>query len=414
MRATAGWIVFAIALFATTLAVVSPQEGRRAVPPNKGPGESAVLAGSELELIHFLPTRYVTDGSVDYTAHVQRALDSARGRTLRLAPFPVLVSPPPRSNHCLVVRDSTHIVGGPACVLRTDVPAVQLLRIESTTGILLDGFSVQGVGGIGRNLAHGLIQVWNCENVELRGVRVSDADADAIAIANSSDVRVLGCSIDRGSKAGIYITACKSAVVDGNVVRDTVGHLAPPLKKVGAGILLLSNIDTVCSNNVVERGVGAGIVCGSNDQQREPEGVLITGNRVVGVQNAENPATSGGIVLANSQPNKRTHVVVASNSISACGQYAILVENHDGALVQGNAIRGSLASAIVVGHSRGVCVLDNVLTDINSELRNGQAGVYLHSHTSECLVRGTVMLDFERRGWPALIDRAPAGLNRVE
>ncbi len=407
-------MIVALALFALSLAVVSPREGRNAVPLNKGSGEGAVLPGSELELVHFLPSRHVTDGSVDYTTHVQRALDAARGRTLRLAPFPVLVSPLPRTNYCLIVRESTHIIGGPACALRTDVPAVQLLRIESTSRILLDGFTVGGVGGVGRFLGHGLIQIWNCASVELRGVRVVDADADAIAIANSSDVRVLGCTIERGSKAGIYVTACNSVVVDGNVVRDTVGHYSPPAKRVGAGILLLSNVNTVCSNNVIERGVGVGIACGSNDRQREPDGVLITGNRVAGVQNPENPATSGGIVLANSQPDKRTHVVIASNSIRDCGQYAILIENHDGALVQGNAIRGSLASAIVVGHSRSVCVLDNVLTDINSERFNGQAGVYLHSHTSDCLVRGTVMIDFEQRGWPALIDRALPGVNRVE
>lgn len=414
MRATVAWMAVALTVFVLTLAVVLPQEGRNAVPANKGPGAGAVLPSSELELVHFLPTRHVTDGSVDYTAHVQRALDAARGRTLRLAPFPVLVSPLPRANHCLVVRESTHIVGGPACELRTDVPAVQLLRIELASGILLDGFTVRGVGGVGRHLGHGLIQMWNCSNVEMRGVRVVDADADAIAISNSGDVRVLGCSIERGSKAGIYVTTCSSVVVDGNVVRDTVGHIAPGGQKVGAGILLLSNTDTVCSNNLVERGVGVGIACGSNDRQREPEGILITGNRVVGVKNPENPPTSGGIVLANSQPEKRTHVVITSNSIRDCGQYAILVENHDGALVQGNAIRASLASAIVIGHSRSVCVLDNVLTDINSEQRNGQAGVYLHPHTSDCLVRGTVMIDFEKRGWPALIDRALPGLNRVE
>lgn len=409
-------IASAGALLAVTLAVVSQQQGRRAVPANKGPGEAsaATLPGSVIELTHYLPPNPSTSGTVDYTANVQRALDAARGRTLRLAPFPVLVSPLPGRKHCVLVNASTQIVGGPNCELRTDVPAVQLLRIESTAGILLDGFRVRGTGGVGRDLHHGLIQVWNCANVEVRGVRIVDADADAIAVANTRDVRILGCSIERGSKAGIYVTACDNVVVDGNVVANTVGHVAPGGAMVGAGILLLSNIDTVCSNNVVERGVGVGIVCGSNDRQRAPDGVVIIGNRVRGVSNPTNPATSGGIALANSQLEKRTHVLVTSNSIRDCGQHAILVENHDGALVQGNSIVASHLSAIVVGHSRGVTVLDNVLTDVNSELRNGQAGVFLHTHASGCLVRGTVMIDLAGYVWPALIDRAPAGVNRVE
>lgn len=415
MKGTLAAIVGAGAMLVVALAVVSSRDGRRAVPLNKGAGEATAssLPSSVVELTHYLPANPATDGSVDYTANVQRALDAANGRTLRLAPFPVLVSPLPRQKHCLFVNRPVHIVGGPKCELRTDVPAVQLLRIESTAGVLLDGFAVVGAGGIGRDLHHGLVQLWNCANVEVRGLRISDADADAIAIANSVDVRVLGCTIARASKAGIYVTACEDVVVDGNTVLDTVGHIAPGGQMVGAGILLLSNIDTVCSDNVVDRGVGAGIVCGSNGLQRAPDGVTILGNRVRAVSNPTNPATSGGIQLANSQLEKRTHVLVASNSIRDCGQHAILVENHDGAVVQGNSIVASAMSAIVVGHSRAVTVQGNTLLDINSELRNGQSGVYLHSHASGCVVTGNVQHALQGSLWPEVIDRAPAGVNRV-
>lgn len=416
MKSALTAVVGALMLLALTFAVVSRRQDRREVPTSQTPGEAGptTAPSSVVELTHYLPLNAVSDGSIDYTASVQRALDAARGRTLRLAPFPVLVAPAPGRNYCLSIKSSIQIVGGPGCELRTTTPAVQLLRIEATAGILLDGFSLRGVGGVGRNLHHGLLQVWNCANLEVRGVRIVDADADALAVANSRDVRILGCSIERGSKAGIYVTACDDVVVDGNLVANTVGHFAPNGSMVGAGILLLSNIDTVCSNNVVERAVGVGIACGSNDRQRAPDGVLIVGNRVRGVSNPSNPATSGGIALANSQGEKRTHVLVASNSLRDCGQHAILVENHDGAVIQGNSIVASHTSAIVVGHSRAVSVLDNVLTDVNFERRNGQAGVFLHAHTSGCLVRGTVMVDLAGQTLPALIDRAPTGVNRAE
>jgi parallel beta-helix repeat protein len=415
-------IVGALALIGIAFAVVSPQ--RKEVPQSAGaiaptstaPAPTRLTSSLQtiVEVARYLPRNAVVDGSVDYTGFVQKALDDALGRPLVLPPFPILVSPPAGRRHCLLATRSLHLIGGPQSELRTDAPAVQLLRIENTSGILLDGLRVNGSGGVGRDLHHGLIQITNCANVEVRSVRITDADADAIAVANSSDVRILGCTIQRGSKAGIYVTNCTDVVVDGNVVLDTVGHIAPGGQLVGAGILLLSNTDTVCSDNVVDRGVGVGIVCGSNDRQRAPDGVLITGNRVRAVSNPQNPATSGGIQLANSQVEKRTHVLVSGNSIRDCGQHAILVENHDGAVVQGNSIVASLTSAIVVGRSRGVIVEGNTLTDINSERRNGQAGVFLHPHAAGCVVRRNEMLDFVGAQWPAVIDRAQPGVNRVE
>jgi len=415
-------ILVALALIGLAFAVVSPQ--RKEVPRSAGtiaPTSSAPAPARRtsslptiVEVARYLPRNAAVDGSVDYTGFVQKALDDALGRPLVLPPFPIRISPPAGRRHCLFANRSVHIIGGPQSELRTDVPAVQMLRIEKTSGILLDGLCVRGPGGVGRDLGHGLIQITDCANIEVRGVRMTDADADAIAVANSIDVRIQGCTIQRSSKAGIYVTNCTDVVVDGNVVLDTVGHIASGSQMVGAGILLLSNFDTVCSDNVVDRGVGVGIVCGSNDHQRAPDGVVISGNRIRGVSNPQNPPTSGGIQLANAQVEKRTHVLVSGNSIRDCGQQAIKVENHHGAVLQGNTIAAPLTSAIVIGYSQGVVVDGNTLIDINSERRNGQAGVYLHPHAIGCVVRGNIMLDFVGAQWPAVIDRAKPGANRVE
>jgi parallel beta-helix repeat protein len=378
------------------------------------PAPAAVARRQVVELSRFLPKGFATDGSADATVFAQRAIDAAAGRTLVLPPFPLRVSPRPGVTHCLLVREGTRIVGGPGSELVTHHAAVQALRIEECEHVALEGFALRGAGGVGQHLAHGLLQVWRCEDVVLRGLSVRDADADAIAIADSGSVRVEGCLVERGSKAGIYLTNCTASVVDGNVVRDTVGHVAPGGQMVGAGILLLSNADLACTSNVVLGGVGAGILCGANDLQRAPEGIAIVGNRIRGVTNPTNPSTSSGIRLANGKPEKRTRVLVASNSISGCGQHGILVDNHDGATIAGNAIEDSWMSAIAVGHSRAVVVAGNTILDANVAGASGQAGVYLHPTTSECVVRDNVVRSLEIAPVEAVIDRAPAGANRIE
>ncbi len=367
-----------------------------------------------VELATFLPRGVYTDGSVDYTARVQLALDNAANRTLVLPPFPVLVAPAAGRNWCLKVSDGTTIVGGPQAVLRTNTPAVQLLRIENAQGVRLEGFGVEGVGGIGRALGHGLVQLWRCKDVVLRDLRVFDADADGLAIAESENVRVTGCLVERASKAGIYLSNCTAAVVSGNVVRDTVGHVAPDGLLVGTGILLLSNADVTCNDNTIAVGVGPGILCGSNEQQRATDGVAIVGNRIRDCVNPTNGATSSGIQLANVQFERRTHVLVASNSIRGCGQHGILVDNHDGATISGNSIEDAWMSAIVIGHARAVHVVGNTILDANVAHANGQAGVYLHAHATGCVVSGNLVTALTQPALTPVLDKAVAGANSVQ
>ncbi|MCC7015005.1 MAG: right-handed parallel beta-helix repeat-containing protein [Planctomycetes bacterium] len=395
-------IVLACALALAVVGVVAlpPASSVQVVPP-----------GTPLDVASFLPAGASLTGNVDYTAHVQRALDAARGRTLLLPAFPILVNPPPGKTQCLLVNGPVRIVGTPGAELRTATPAVQLLRVQNAASVRLESFQVRGTGGIGRRLAHGLVQLWRCEDVLVRGVTVSDADADGLAIADSSDVRIESCTVVRGSKAGLYLSNCSGAVVAGNVVRDCVGHVASNGLTVGSGILLLSNVDLVCSSNVVVGGVGPGILCGSNDAQRATDGVLIANNRIRGCANVANPATSGGIQLANVQPEHRTHVVVAHNSIRSCGLNGIVVDNHDGAVIQGNVIEDSWMSAISVGHSIGVRIEDNTIVDGNESGASGQAAVYLQAHARGCVARGNLVVSLARPALTPLLDRAPPGTN---
>jgi len=374
--------------------------------------------GGVVELIDFLPRVPALDGSVDYTSRVQAAIDAAAGRTLRLPPFPVLVSPQAGVNYCLLVREPLAIIGTPSSSLRERTGAVQLLRCENVDSLQLEGFALSGNGGVGTALGHGTLQIWRCRNVALRGVRVYQTDADGIAIADSENVCVESCVVERASKAGIYLSNCLDAAVSGNIVRDLVGHVAANGELVGTGILLLSDTNVVCANNVLDGGVGNGILCGSNTDQGRPSGTTISGNRVANFNNPANPQGGSGIVLANLEADRATNTVVEGNSLRACGPYGILAENHDGAVLRDNTLFECDLGGICVGHASDVVVQGNVIFNSNRQHLSGQAGIYLHATTSGTQVRGNTLVRSasyaDVPAIPDVFDGAVPGANHVE
>lgn len=384
----------------------------------RGPAPASSPRRSVVELIEFLPRPPATDGTVDYTAQVQAAIDAAAGRTLQLPPFPVLVSPPQGANRCLVVGAPIAIVGGPRSVLREATGAVQLLRCDTVDGVELDGFTLSGVGGVGHALGHGTLQLWRCRNVVLRDVTVLDSDADGIAIADSEDVRVESCVVRRASKAGIYLSNCVDSVVEGNVVRDIAGHLTANGDRVGTGILLLSNTNVVCAGNVLAGGVGNGILCGSNTGQARPRGTLIANNRIEGFANPSNAQVASGVQLANLDADHATNTIVEGNSIRACGPYGIALDDHDGAVLSGNTLLECELGGISIGHARDVVVQDNTVINPDTAGFGGQAAIYLHATAGNVRVRGNTLVRSPSYAGSVVvlpvIDAAPPGANQVD
>lgn len=342
-----------------------------------------------VSVLDYLPRDAVTDGSVDYTVGLQTAIDSAVGRTLVLPDFPLLVSKRPGQTHCLLVTRPITITGVAGSVLREIEGAVQILRIDTADGVLLENFTLQGKGGQGQGLAHGLLQVWRGTGVTVRGVTAQDSDADGIVIANVTGARIVDCRAVRTSKSGVYMTQCKGGVVQGCIVEDGRGHRTLQGNLVGAGIQLSSNTGLVCSGNVVRGGVGIGILCDANDPSIPPAGCVITGNRVENVRNPENMDASCGIRLQNlALSTAETQTLVVGNSISNCGVYGIYVENHGRSSVVGNTIRSSERSGLVIGKVDGVFVSGNTILDSDVGRYGNCASIYLINNARNVEIRG--------------------------
>lgn len=355
-----------------TLPATLPAPPPSAVGMNPGPG-----SGTVVELATILPGDAVEDGSVDYTVEVQQAIDLAAGGTLRLPPFPILVSRRSGQTWCLRSTQGLVIEGSPASCLIETSGRVQILRFEGANGLRLRGFGLEGTGASGNGLAHGLLQITGGEDVYVEGLRIHGADADGIAIAAVQHVRVRGCEVEGSSKAGIYLAACEDAVVEDNLVRGGTGHYLPGGKPVGAGIQLSSCVHVVCRGNVIAGGVGVGILCNANQGAAAPQSNHLVGNLIHDVRNPRNPNVSGGIRLANGASEKRTFTRVAGNTIRHCGNFGVFLENHDGVQVVDNLIRESDRTGVVVSTLHGGELRRNTILESGAAGTGQDPGIYL-------------------------------------
>ncbi len=394
-------VLLALVLLASVAIVGRPKPlcpgsgGRQAAPEPSPPAEvTSPKSGSVLDLADFLPAFHVTDGSEDYTEEVQLALDSAEGATLVLPPYPIRVSRRAGQTWCLRVAKGMTIEGTPSSVLLETSGSCQVLRGDGALGLRLSGFSIQGAGGQGRGLAHGLLQITGGSDVTVEGLHVRDADADGVAIAGVARALVQGCRVSGCSKTGIYLAGCSDSIVAHNLVTEGTGHWTAAGSRIGTGIQISSSRNAICRGNLVSGGVGVGILCNANSGGEAPQSCAIVDNLVEGVRNPQSRNVSSGIRCANGARVKMTYTRVAGNSVRDCGDYGIYVEDHGGSMVVDNLIVESDRSGLVVGTVYGLRVAGNLILDSGSLGMQGDAGIYLindasHVDLSDNLIRSS-------------------------
>ena len=344
---------------------------RSELTPSMGGATARPQAGRSRSLLEFLPDGYAIDGSVDYRAELQHAIEASVGATLELPDFPIRIGRAPGQVYGVRLLSGTHLVGQPTSLLFTEEFGLQLLRGEGVENLTVERVALRGPGGDGRGLGHGLLQITGGHDVSLRHLDVWSADCDGIALSQVERCRVESCIVIGASKAAIYLSACDGAIVQGNHVREFGGHVVPSGKRVGIGLQLSSCNDVVCSDNLVADGLGVGILCNANQGGAAPKGHLIANNRVRGVTNADYPAVSGGLRLANGSGDTRTDTLVTGNSIADCGRNGIHVEHHDGSLISRNLVTRSEREGILVGTIDGLQLTGNLVT------ASGAAAIHL-------------------------------------
>ena len=269
---------------------------------------------------------------------------------------------------------------------------MQLLRGEGVHDLTLSNFSLTGPGGDGERLGHGLLQITGGKGIHLENLHISAADADGLAIAQAEDCTVEGVSVTGASKSAIYLADCSDSFVRKNTVSDFGGHYLGDGVQVGVGIQLSSCRNVHCTDNLIQEGLGVGILCNAFQGGSKPMGVTLTGNKIRGVSNHDNRNVSGGIRLANGSGDKLTRTQVSGNSIWDCGENGIYIENHGGSEVTGNFLSASLGVGIQVSTIEDVRITNNVIFDsgVGRErptepfaLINSSHGVHLEGNVTD-------------------------------
>lgn len=370
----------------------------------------------EVALIDYLPSDFVTDGSVDYSLSVRAAFLAAAHGVLKLPSFPVRVSRATGQNWCILVEHPMLVVGGPASALVESEGGVQLLRVRNVERFKIRDVTLRGRAAQGQGLAHGLLQVFGGRSVEIENVQIDGSDADGIAVAQCDGVLVQGCTVARASKSAIYVNGSSRVRVTANEVIAFGGHRTPSGVVVGAGIQLSSNRDVICSGNVVQGGTGVGILVNALESGPAPVGTVVTSNRITQTTNPTNSHVSSGIRLANGSGDGRTQTVVSGNSLRACGAFGIYVENHHGALVSQNSIVESERSGILVSSVQDAVIVDNVILNSGTSGLSSYHQIHLLNQASGVVVRGNELRDlgaFDSGASPDSVLDASQGLPNV-
>lgn len=218
--------------------------------------ESQVLtnSGNDFDLSKLLPKGFVKDGSVDYTAYIQKGLDSHRH--VRFPDFPVLINVDGlsvKSNSILYFPDNSLLLMAPNDSIRYEV-----LRLHNTENVVLHNPKIKG----DRDEHKGTEGEWgmgidlrSANNIQILNPMISHCWGDGIYIGRmynhkaSNGVTISGGHIDYNRRNGISIVSGENIVIDCTVISNTEGNL--PM----SGIDIEPNYNNDEANNITINNV---------------------------------------------------------------------------------------------------------------------------------------------------------------
>ncbi len=375
-------------------------------------GAIAPTAGANLRVVDFLPDNHVTDGTVDYRAELQQAISAAAGKRLELPGYPLFVGRAPGQKYGVRLSSGLHMVGSPHSSLVTSETGLQIIRGENVQDVTLEGFSLKGPGGDGQAMGHGLLQITGGANIRVSRLTIRDADADGMAFSQVKACQVQDCLVERASKSAIYLASCADGIVESNRVDGFGGHVLSSGKTVGVGIQLSSNNGVLCRGNSIRNGTGIGILCNAFTGGAKPADSIISNNYVSEVRNPSNLGVSGGIRLANGNPDKQTRTVVSSNRVDRCGANGLYIENHGESSVIGNLVTLSDRAGIMVSTISGLQLTENLVRLSGQSGTGSVAAIHLINSASGVVSRGN--WTGESEGYAPNLNHSSGSQNSLE
>lgn len=178
------------------------------------------------EVIDFLPKNYVTDGSVDYTTYLQKAIDA--GGYLVMPPFSIMVNSNGLSipsNITLHFQENSQL-----CLKPTDKGSYQMLKIFNSENVNILNASLVGdrEEHLGDKGEWGMgISIIGSENIEIKNFNITNCWGDGIYIghgkSSSNKIVIADGIIDNNRRNGISVISVNNLVIRNVIVSNTNG-----------------------------------------------------------------------------------------------------------------------------------------------------------------------------------------------
>lgn len=326
------------------------------------------------------------DGVTDDTAVIQKALDAGRnlhvtdGKTYVVQSLTVTV-PGTRvygggtfyakdnvdGQVLRILADGVTVEGiridctGPK---PTDNQANDAIRLESVSGCIVRGCSIEGAKGGG-------ICLLNSSKNLIEGNRVSDVHDNGIFVADvgSDDNTIIGNTVDgTGSQNGIFITASSGSlptsdfIYRNRIIGNTVRNCTDTCIEAG-----IHSVDTIIMGNTAENSLNPEILL------RDVVSAVVIGNVTKG--------GPGGSALHDG-------IALLEQTETAWGYRTVIAGNH----VTGRITRGGImlqgANSVLVEGNR----IEETYASVNPTTGAGLtgAGICLASDSSDVVIRGNV------------------------
>lgn len=290
------------------------------------------------------------------------------------------------NNYCLLTDSIDNLtISGYGAKITSTASEKQIWRFADCDNLHVEGLWVVGANANGTDVAAGIIQVSGGAKISFLNTKTSDSDQDGLAIANATNVKVIGHISDNDAKSGVYVNGSSYVTVKACQVTNWGGATVSS-SPVGAAIQVSSNTDCIVEGNICDTGTGYGIFCNALSGGARPLRNTIKGNQVYNATNPTNVNVSGGINCVNGNATKDTGTLITGNILRANGLFNIYIENHGGSYVQGNICLESVRSNIVVSTISNCIVRGNYIANTNTSNTATQSGVRLINAADGCVV----------------------------
>jgi parallel beta-helix repeat protein len=387
-------------------------------------------ANQSKDLSVYLPSGYVTDGSVDYMTQIQAAITAGAGGEV-LVPAGTFGF---AAN--LTIPSNTTLRGiGPQSILKKlgNDTGIELSSVNQVTikDLTLDGASATYTTNT-NNAIYVLASGTGVTNLVIEGVTIKDWAGAGIMVLGQVGAPNTGIKITENTleNIGTWGILCQGYCNDIQITGNKVEHFAlgggswPGITagRTGTNLIIANNIITgdaptggasahgisadgvtsgangTITGNLITNTVGYGIEMGFLDR------ISVTGNVVEGktraaiaVTGTSSASVVGGAIVGNTLFNcelqgiyafaasgaVHTDLTISGNSItgngtsSSASNIGIYLTYVHGATVSGNTVRGFARSGIYANLSKWVMVSGNSVVSNNTSNTGGHAGIAL-------------------------------------